>query len=50
VLDDALDTDQADASNAEVPHQLLVVHRTKVGVLHHLLVLVGELERKVVLG
>jgi hypothetical protein len=42
VVDDALHTDEAAAGDTEMSHQLLSVSRTKVGFLHHLLLLIRE--------
>lgn len=50
MVDDALHADEADASDAEVPHQLLRVHAAEVAIPHHFLVLVRVLKRQVVLG
>ena len=50
VVDNTLHADEADAGDAEVAHELLRVHLTKIRIFHHLVVLAGILERQVVLG
>jgi len=50
VVDDALDANEADAGDAEMAHQLLRMLRAEIRVFHHLLMLVREFKRQVILG
>ena len=50
VVSDALHANQTDASDAKVAHQLFCMHLTKIGVLHHLVVLARILQRQVIFG
>ena len=46
---DALHADEGAAGDAEMTHQLLGVGGTEIGLLHHLLLLVGELKSEIIL-
>jgi hypothetical protein len=44
VLNNAFDANKTDASDTKVSHELFRVSRTKIRILHHLLVFVCKLQ------